>query len=397
MNVKKLLVLSVFTYIFYINFLIGISGISELKLINAFIIVLLFFLYFSITSKFRAPYFIYLSLVLSIFYFFLDNDYPINFFYTVIFGWILTLDYKYTIRLLITCLLIQFIFTIYEVLTYDFIYSELNTGILKPKNYIQANTDLFESTGFRSKGLFIGTLVSTSFIIYMTLLFRNNRYLIIILFLLAILTNGRLAIIICALTLFTSYFNTTNFKFFTKLKSINKFFIFTIVTSILCLLTINLIPSNNLNHLISVIDLSSSSNVGRIYSYLQSISLYSNYPIFNKLFGNPSNQIYDVWGREVASESGLLSMFLDIGLFGFIFLSILLYKLISKKSLFSRNRYYIGFSFFLFFTFISFIQYEHIKGDLRGTLLWFSVISFYYGYDYTNNNIIKYLNSRFQL
>ena len=41
--------------------------------------------------------------------------------------------------------------------------------------------------------------------------------------------------------------------------------------------------------------------------------------IKEKLFGVPGSEIFDIYGRVVASESGFISMFLDIGIIGVIF------------------------------------------------------------------------------
>ena len=60
--------------------------------------------------------------------------------------------------------------------------------------------------GFRPKGIFTGTLVATSFIIYLTMIMRNNLSMLSGLFILAFLTNGRLALLISGTTLFFKIF-----------------------------------------------------------------------------------------------------------------------------------------------------------------------------------------------
>jgi O-antigen ligase len=105
-----------------------------------------------------------------------------------------------------------------------------------------------------------------------------------------------------------------------------------------------------------------------------------NYSLSEKLFGDPSNSVLDQYGRETASESGFLSMLLDIGILGFsiyLICFITIWRKDKMKTL-NNNKKLIGFKYVLLITFISFLQYEHINGNLRGSLFWFMMISFFY-------------------
>jgi hypothetical protein len=140
------------------------------------------------------------------------------------------------------------------------------------------------------------------------------------------------------------------------------------------------LPQNVRLNYFNIFNIETDANFGRLISYLQSIDLFMNYSLSEKLFGDPSNSVLDQYGRETASESGFLSMLLDIGILGFsiyLICFITIWRKDKMKTL-NNNKKLIGFKYVLLITFISFLQYEHINGNLRGSLFWFMMISFFY-------------------
>lgn len=380
--IKKVLILSVFLYVFFIDFIISFVQIPSLKIISALFICISLLIFFSLHySKLELKFYFYLSiffLALYVFTFWPNFGY-INLFYTIIFGWILAQNYNYTLKLLKIIFIIQFCLIFYESFNSTIIYDNVKSGVINENLYdYSKNFNLFSDTGFRPKGIFTGTLVATSFIIYMTMVMRNNLSMLSGLFILAFLTNGRLALLISGTTLFFKIFKKYDLILLkTKLSNFSKsLFIIPLV-----LLTIAsfyfILPEFVFNNILNTFNLNSDSNVGRIFAYLQSINLFIEYDFFQKLFGSPGNIVYDVYGREIASESGFLSMALDIGFIGLLFYLYNFYKAwnLEQDSLFNLKSKHIGFKFVILLTFLSFIQYEHINGNVRGTLFWFIIIS----------------------
>ena len=72
-------------------------------------------------------------------------------------------------------------------------------------------------------------------------------------------------------------------------------------------------------------------------------------------------------------------MALDIGIVGPLFYMYHFYKTwhTEKSSIFDLKSKHIGIKYVMLFTFLAFIQYEHINGNVRGTLFWFIIISQY--------------------
>ena len=212
------------------------------------------------------------------------------------------------------------------------------------------------------------------------MIFRNNIKILWALFLLALLTNGRLALIISGFTLFFKLYK--NFDLILLKEKISSFYkiIFFIVPFSLVIISLSFfLPQEMVSNFLDSFNIETSSNAGRIFAYFQALDLFIEYDFTQKLFGDPQNIVFDIYGREIASESGILSMALDIGLIGLLFYMYHFVKIwISEKaSVFDLKSKNIGIKFVMLFTFLAFIQYEHINGNVRGTLFWFIIISQY--------------------
>lgn len=99
----------------------------------------------------------------------------LNLLYTIIFGWILFQNPSFTFKCLFFLFITQFVCILYESLSGHFLYTEITSGTFNQNEYDYSGVmDYFSDTGFRPKGLFPGTLIGASFIIYYSLLMRNN-------------------------------------------------------------------------------------------------------------------------------------------------------------------------------------------------------------------------------
>jgi hypothetical protein len=297
----------------------------------------------------------------------------------MIFGWILSRDTDFSFKILKIIFFIQFILIIYESLTGQFVYEEVTNGVFISKTFdLSTQIKDLDLTGFRPKGLFVGTLVATSFIIYLAMLFRNTFKMLFLIFIMSLIVNGRLALLITSITLFLHLMLNYDIRhknklipFWLKILILSSlFFLFILV------IIINL-PPIVLENYMNIFNLETDNNFGRLLAYAQSVDLYISYSFLEKLVGKPGNIVLDQYGRESASESGFLSMMLDIGLLGLLIYLITFYsawKIASKQDLFLKKQ--ISFKFVIIMTFLSFLQYEHINGNLRGALFWFMIISF---------------------
>jgi hypothetical protein len=391
---KKILISLLFVYIFFADIIISVIEISSLKSILSALIFLLSLIYFSINYKkliFKqfliVPFFLIVVFVLI----WQDLGY-INLFFTVIFGYIFAQDFSFSKRMLLFTFIIQLILTMYERITSSVIYTNVVSGVINENSYDYSKSfETFGVTGFRPKGLFPGTLVGTSFIIYLAMFYRNNIRMLLLLFASAIIINGRLATIIVGFTLLLRIFKKYDIIITQKISLVMKQFFYLFPVALLFVLFYLFTPKVILDNFLNTFNFNSSANTGRIYAYGQSLLLFISYTPIEKLFGSPGNEVFDIYDRLIASESGVISMFLDIGIVGFLYYLyyfILVFK-IDKSSFFNFKSKYIGVKYVVIVTFLSFFQYEHINGNLRGTLFWFMIISIIYKFKISKSYNIK--------
>ena len=367
-------------YIFISDFFQGITGVN-IKPIAALLFALLFAVYivFFLAQNKDIKYVIIPFLFTTTYAIVWDEQGYLNLIYTPIFSWLLSREIKLTIKIFKVIIFLQLLLVIYERLFTHLLYASIESGVfaMTEHNYGK-NMNLFEITGFRPKGLFSGTLVATSFTIYMSMIFRNNTKILFFLLLMALIVNGRLALLVTLATFFLHitkrYTIAINGKLLgPRVKMAALILPFVATLSIVLVL----LPGNVVDNYMSVFDFAATSNAGRIYSYAQALLLLSSYSGIELFFGLPGNEVYDIYGRIVASESGLISMALDIGFIGlFLYLIAFIFLwLKEKKSIFSFRHMEISLKYVAFVNFLCFIQYEHINGNVRGTLFWFIMIS----------------------
>jgi hypothetical protein len=391
--VKKSLIFILLTYINFSDILTYFTGNTFVKISLAAFACILFLLYVLKNLK-EIDFFFFTPIVIILIYLVVwDEMGYFNLFYTILFGWAMSKDVKFTMMVLKVTFFIQFFLVVYETVFDNYVYESVTSGIINENTFtIMSDDKDFDLTGFRPKGLFTGTLVATSFIIYLTMLYRNKLKMLICLFVMALLVNGRLALLVSSVTLFLNLLVSYDIKFDNKrLPLLLKFqLLFSFFFIFIFLVLFNL-PEIVRSNYFNIFNIETDANLGRLISYFQSIDLFLNYSIIDKLFGDPNNTVLDQYGRVTASESGFLSMILDIGIIGLCIYLFSLFIIWQKdKMLFLNNNLkLIGFKYVILVTFISFIQYEHINGNLRGSLFWFMIISYHYSLKGENNTIDK--------
>jgi hypothetical protein len=371
----KILIILLFVYSIYSNVIIAVFHVSIFKTLIAVLFIILFSFQFFLDHKaFQNKQILILPFLLIVIYILIRPQMgSINLFYTVIFGWILIQDYDFSIKILKITFFIQLGLVFYESLSSSLIFNIIESGVFAINKFDYESLNI-STAGFRPKGLFQGTLVASSFVIYLSMIFRNNIKMLYLIFLMSILVNGRLALLISGFILLFKLFKKYDIIiFYKKINPIKKIFFFLFPFLFFIIILFLILPSVNLQNLLNSFNFDSMANAGRLYSYGQSIVSYLNYDIFSKLVGSASNEIFDIYGRVVASESGVLSMFLDIGLIGVLFYSYYFIKVwrTDRSFILDLDVKKISFKFVLVLSLLAFFQYEHINGNLRGILFWF--------------------------
>ena len=185
MKTKKFLIVLLLLYAFFANIIISFTGLSQLKSLLALLFVLLFFIDFAFHAKaYCNKQFLVIPVFLMILFILVWQQVgKISFFFIVIFGWMLTQDSKFSLKLIRLIFWIQFFLVLYEFATRSIIYTYVESGVIAQHTFNYAtNLQAFKESGFRPKGLFSGTLVATSFIIYLSMIYRNNIKMLVFIF-----------------------------------------------------------------------------------------------------------------------------------------------------------------------------------------------------------------------
>lgn len=375
----KILITLLFIYSFYANLIIAVFNLSWFKPLISILFLMLFAIDFSLRHRcYKQKKILLAPLLLIVVYILIWPEMGyINLFYTVVFGWILIQHFEFSIKIIKVTFYIQLFLVMYEVLTGSIIYDFVESGIFVTNTFEYISLEKL-TIGFRPKGMFSGTLIATSFVIYLSMIFRNNIKMLFLIFFMATLVNGRLALLISGFILLFKLFKKYDYIISYKKASLTKktfFFLFPFFLFLMTLFAV--LPKTNLQNLKNTFNFNTTANASRLYAYDQSISTYLNYDNIQKLIGSPSNEIFDVYDRVVASESGLLSMFLDIGFIGVLFYIYYFRRAwkSEKNLLFGLQSKIISFKFVILLSLLSFFQYEHLNGNVRGTLFWFLILT----------------------
>ncbi|AUS05217.1 O-antigen ligase family protein [Pseudotamlana carrageenivorans] len=310
------LILIALNFSYLVEGLVGFTGFRNIVLLiglGVFFIKILLYPKLDISK----PFFVYVLLGLSIAFisvFFWLSLGEINVYFTLITTTIvLSCGVKFLKKALLGLVLIILVLAIYEFFTKTYVfavYRDTQWGIkaLDPTFY-GGNWGLF-----RAKALFEGPLALAQFAIGLALLYRKNLKILVLSIVLAMLSNGRLAMIVCALALIFSLTEKYNIiKFFLSKKGL--IIVFFILMG--CVFALNyFVTGASLERLKGALDFSDPSNQGRFYYWTEGISMYFDYNLVHLLFGN-SGYFRSVIGNS--AENGWLMLLLDNGLFGFLF------------------------------------------------------------------------------
>ena len=379
-----LLLITLCLYIFFGELIVGLTNLGIFKMALACISILLFVISLLRNKITKQDFNLYFGvfLILGIYIVWWGTELGnYNLFITILYGYIMAKNIDKSIKIFKIIFIIQFILVLYEVITQTFVYTEVASGIIKSNIYnLEDSIDLFEETGFRAKGIFPGTLVATSFIIYIALIFRNNTKILFFNLVMALLVNGRLAIIIVLLTFILKYIKSLNLSINLKKISNNIILLILIpfIIFIAFILLYSIIPNKMRDNLLSTFDFDSNSNSGRLYRMLEGFSVYLNqYSISEKIFGKANYEIFDIWNRPVPPEAEFMGILLDIGLIGLFIYLYFLYKIYSKKrdGLFNMNIKELGYNYTVVINLIGIFIYRHCLGNVRGAMFWFIVFS----------------------
>lgn len=378
--INSLLLIFLSMYIFFGEFLTGIThvGVPKMALMGLSIIFFIFSLFVDVITKFEIK--LYLGFLVTIVVYFIWWG-PVlgnyNLFVTILYGYLFAKNKDKALLIIKIIFFIQFLAISYEFLSQSYIYKEFTTGLLNTSDVIDASAamELFEDTGFRAKGIFAGTLVAASFVIFFALLFRNNLNLLFLNMIMAFIVNGRLGIMIASLTFILKLFKISKITF--NSKKISNNLLVLIVGPIIILFSFiilyKVLPQTTLQNLFKAFDFTSQANAGRLFRMVQGYLLYLNeYSLLQKLFGNPEYQLVDIYNRPVPPEAELAGNLLEVGSFGLFIYIFALYKIYSRKEyrFYNMNFSSIGYNYVVIVNTIGILVYRHCSGNVRGVMFW---------------------------
>ena len=360
---------SLIGYVFLSDFVYAMLHIGFFKPLTALCTLFfagLFILFNWRNLQFR-PLFIGSIMLMFLYVVFFKNATYLSYFYTPIFAFLLIQRPVLSANAIDKVFIAQFFLLVIEFVTRHHLYTQITTGLFTTYELDFDYEATFDETGFRCKGLFAGVLVATSFVINYALINRNDYKKSFWAFIMAILTNGRLAMLICGVIfLYNFYIKRTHYKEKFNMAYLTALVCIIVIGALIFISTANSTAALNL---INAFDLQSTANAGRIARYGLGLDAYSNYSSIEMITGS-SYELLDQWNRVVPTESEVLGMLLEIGLVGFIFnISGIINAWYSGNSrIFTARR--ISYKFSLLMTIVAIIQYRHLLGNLRGLMFW---------------------------
>ena len=378
-------IISLFGYVFLSDFVNAVLHVGAFKPATALLTVLFSGLYIGLDWK-NLVYkkVLIVSFSLTLLYILILKNEQSNYLYTPLFGFLLVQKPAVSLKAIDKIFIIQFVALFYEFVTRHHLYDKVTVGLFILKELDFDYESIMVETGFKCKGLFIGVLVATCFVINYSLINRNNIKKSFWAMVMSILINGRLAMIICGLVFLYNYYLKTN-GYKTKF---NYSYIIGIGIAIVLGGFVVATTSDSLavQNLFRVFDTSEASNAGRIARYGLALNALSNYGFVDYLFGS-KYELLDQWNRVVPPESDVLGMLLDIGIVGFgvVLVGLFFGWKSGKQPLFLPNM--ISYKFALLMSVISIIQYRHLSGNLRGLMFWFLLMLILYENNYKTNSV----------
>lgn len=261
----------------------------------------------------------------------------------------------------------QFILILYELLTQDYLYTVVYSGILSVKEVdISESLGFLDETGFRPKGFFIGALVATSFNIYYCFINKESKKKTLLSFIAALILNGRLAILLTFIVAVHHFVKTGNRSTF-PIKKVVVIATTIVVFSTILYVTIPVARMRIDRIASSFVFNDNTNNLGRIGRYVIAYNEYvNNYSIIPKLLGG-EYILYDVYGLPVAAETDVIGMLLEIGFVGFLIYFVALIQMLRAKK---RDEEIVSVKVIAVLTIAAYIEYRHASGNARGLMFW---------------------------
>lgn len=370
-TITKLMIIFLFLFAILGDFIVGVFGIGSIRLISLVGFVLFFGGYLILKQDNRLYKILFSIFTLVVFYIVVRGGLFKGFtaIYCIPLGYLIAKEWKYCSPYLDVIFCVQLVLLIYETLTHSYIFHEVSGGIIEAySNNFDADVmeDIAQHVGFRTKGLFGGTLTASSFVIYYSYLNKDNRLKLFLCLLMAFLIKGRLAILSVFLLFAYDYYKVLKKKY-----SKRSLIMATFAGGFLLFLIILLLSSYAASvpfvyNLLHAFDPDAAGNFGRIWAYTQAYDTYvNNYGIIQKLFGG-DYELLDQYGRTgVSAESEFLGQLLEIGIVG-VSLYIVAFVILFRQS---RNSG-VSIKFVALMTLMAYLEYRHCSGNMRAMFFW---------------------------
>lgn len=369
-------IVSLFGYVFLSDFVYAIFHIGFFKPLTALCTLCFAGAYLILEWKnIVFKWLLIIATILTVIYIGILHNEQFNYLYTPIFGILLVQKPSKSLKAVDCIFVLQLGILFFEFITKQHCYTQITTGLFTIRELDFDYDTIMDETGFRAKGLFSGILVATCFAINYSLINRNNFKKSFLALVMAIFTNGRLAMLICGTVfLYNVYIkhNRSNNKF-----NLPYLFFFASTIVIGAIIFALNAKSNAAQNLLNVFDFQDTANAGRIMRYGLGIDALFDYNSVELLLGS-TYELYDQYNRLVPTESDVLGMLLEIGVvgFGFVFIWLIIGWRSGSVKIFMPN--YISHKFVLLMSVLAIIQYRHLSGNLRGLMFWFLLLLIIY-------------------
>lgn len=367
MNPSKIIIFLIVLYCFVGQFIESFIGIPYVRF-SSFIGLLIFVPFYYINKKdIKLAQISIVVIIVAMVYFLAGSKPPTSALYTILFGYLFFKEKLFSKKMLDVIFGIQIFLLLYETIIGSFLYSDITTGIFTTKD-VEGSAELTvnenDETGFRPKGLYMGTLEAAAFNIYYCLINKDCPKRVFCAFMVSFIINGRLSILISTFVLFIYLYKQYRSKI--KIVSFLLCFLIGVIISSILYTTSDFVQKRT-DRILSAFDISdNSNNGGRLMFYYFAYDEYFNvYDNKSKIFGS-EYEIHNEWGKTVSAESDLLSMLLEMGIVGtFIYL-------FAFANMFRYNsNAVISTRMVTLLTLIAYLEYRHATGNIRGTLFWF--------------------------
>ena len=364
----KTAVVSLLGYVFFSDVVYAKLHFAIFKPATALCTLFFSCLYFALNWKnVKFKSLLVVTVLLTILYVIILHNQSSSYLYTPIFGILLIQKTHFSLKAIDVIFILQFILIAFEFFTHSHIYTQVTTGLFTIQEFDFDYETIMDDTGFRCKGMFVGILVATCFVINYSLIHRNDYKRTFWAFVMAVLINGRLAILICGFLFLYNYYMKHN-KYAEKF-NIRYIIAFGAVIAIVLMSFAIGSKSTAVVNFFNVFDFEDTSNAGRIVRYGLGLNALLNYSARELVFGS-TYELFDQWNRPVPTESDAIGMLLEIGVVGFCFIVVSIIKGWRSGGQPFLMPNMVSHKLALFMSMLAIIQYRQLSGNLRGLMFW---------------------------